>query len=367
MMSFVLNELSEQVVAAAASYKRVLVKGGGSKGFYGNPETTTTENVISLDVTAYKGVIEYEPSELVMTAACGTPLHEIEKLLEEQSQMLPWEPPHFGPQATIGGAIATGLAGPRRMAAGATSDFVLGVRMLNAEGRLLRFGGQVMKNVAGYDMSRLLVGSLGIFGPLMEISFKVLPKPLHEKTLRHACTINQAMDLFRHVHARSLCISASSWVPENGKNGHMYLRLSGSGVAVAQAKTQLPGDELADEDARAFWLSLREQSHPFFNNSTIWLVCVPPLAGKMNESIPLVEWGGGQRWLRQVQDIRHIRHNAQQLGGHATLFRYPGPDAIPADGVFHPFRTHIEGITRRLKTALDPRGIFNPDRLIKNL
>ncbi|MBK1781058.1 glycolate oxidase subunit GlcE [Advenella sp. WQ 585] len=366
-MSFVLNELSEQVIAAAASHKRVLVKGSGSKGFYGNPASGTSESMILLDVAAYKGVIEYEPSELVMTAACGTPLQEIEKLLDEQNQMLPWEPPHFGPGATIGGAIATGLAGPRRMSAGATADFVLGTRMMNAEGGLLRFGGQVMKNVAGYDVSRLLVGSLGIFGPLMEISFKVLPKPLVEKTLRHACTINQALDVFRQVHARSLCISASSWVPEEGKNGHLYLRLSGSEVAVSQAKTQLPGDELADADARAFWLSLREQTHPFFNDATIWRVAVPPLAGKMNEAIPLVEWGGAQRWLRQVQDTRHVRHNAQQLGGHATLFRYPGPDAIPGDGVFHPFRSNIEGITRRLKNALDPRGIFNPDRLIKNL
>ncbi len=366
-MSFVLNELSEQVVAAAASHKRVLVKGSGSKGFYGNPSSITSENMIPLDVTAYKGVIEYEPSELVMTAACGTTLQEIEKLLDEQNQMLPWEPPHFGPKATIGGAIATGLAGPRRMSAGATADFVLGTRMMNAEGRLLRFGGQVMKNVAGYDVSRLLVGSLGIFGPLMEISFKVLPKPLGEKTLRHACTINQALEIFRQVHARSLCISASSWVPEDGKNGHIYMRLSGSEVAVSQAKAQLPGDELGDTDARAFWLSLREQSHPFFNDSMIWRVAVPPLAGKMNEAIPLLEWGGGQRWLRQVQDTRHVRHNAQQLGGHATLFRYSGPDAIPADGVFHPYRTNIEAITRRLKNALDPRGIFNPDRLIKNL
>ncbi|MFV9473073.1 glycolate oxidase subunit GlcE [Advenella sp. RU8] len=366
-MSFVLNELSEQVVAAAASHKHVRVKGSGSKDFYGNPYVAPPENVILLDVTAYKGVIEYEPSELVMTAACGTPLQEIEKLLDEQNQMLPWEPPHFGPQATIGGAIATGLAGPRRMAVGATADFVLGAKLMNAEGRLLRFGGQVMKNVAGYDVSRLLVGSLGIFGPLVEISFKVLPKPLGEKTLKHACTINQAMDVFRQVHARSLCISASSWVPEDGKNGHLYLRLSGSDVAVSQAKTQLPGEELGHDEAVAFWLSLREQSHPFFKNAIIWRVAVPPLAGKMNESMPLIEWGGGQRWLRQVQDTRHVRHTAQQLGGHATLFRYPGPEAIPADGVFHPFRTNLEAISRRLKNALDPRGIFNPERLIKNL
>ncbi|NLY65540.1 MAG: glycolate oxidase subunit GlcE [Alcaligenaceae bacterium] len=366
-MSFVLKELSEQVIAAVAAHKHVLVKGGGSKAFYGNPDTALPENSIELDVTAYKGVINYEPSELVMTVCSGTPLQEIETLLNEQNQRLPWEPPHFGPQATIGGAIATGFSGPGRMANGAASDFVLGTKLLNAEGQYLRFGGQVMKNVAGYDVSRLLVGSLGIFGAIMEVSFKVLPKPLCEKTLKHACTINQAFDVFREVQARSLCISASAWVPENGKNGHMYLRLSGSEVAVLQAQSRLPGDEIAGQQASAFWLSLREQTHPFFNEETIWRVALPPLVGKMNETIPLVEWGGGQRWFRHVQDVAHVRHNAQQLGGHATLFRYANPNAIPGDGVFHPFRNNIETITRRLKNALDPLGTFNPNRLIKNL
>ena len=365
-MKFIKEDLAEQVAAAVAGRKQIVIRGGGTKSFYGNA-IAETEQLVELDVTPYTGISSYEPSELVMTARCGTLLSDIEAALDQENQRLAWEPPHFGQQATIGGAIATGLAGPGRMAAGGASDFVLGTVLLNAEGQELHFGGTVMKNVAGYDMSRLLTGSMGVFGPILEVSFKVLPKPICEVTLQRHCTLKEAFECFRQWQAKALGISASAWIPESDtQEGMLYLRVSGAQPAVEQACGVLGGERVEEQTAKNLWLSLREHTHPFFGD-TVWRVSVPPLADTVNESVPLLEWGGAQRWLRQVSDVTNIRHAAAQRGGHATLFRAGAGVSQPVDGVFQPVSTGIAAITRRLKSNLDPLGTFYSGRLLRNI
>ncbi len=365
-MKFIKEDLTEQIAAAVAGRRQIVIRGGGTKSFYGNA-INSSDNLVELDVTSYSGISSYEPTELVMTACCGTPLREIEAALDEKNQRLAWEPPHFGENATIGGAIATGLAGPGRMAAGGASDFVLGTVLLNAEGQELHFGGTVMKNVAGYDMSRLLTGSMGVFGVILEISFKVLPKPICEITVARQCTIRGACECFRTWHAKALGISASAWIPQDdSQDGTLYVRLSGAEPAVRQARDVVGGDLIEPEAASQLWLSLREQTHPFFAD-TVWRVSVPPLADSVSDTVQLLEWGGAQRWLRQVSDVTNIRHAAAQRGGHATLFRAGAGTSQPADGVFQPVSEGVAGITRRLKSNLDPLGTFYSDRLLRNL
>lgn len=365
-MKFIKEDLTEQIAAAAAGRKQIVIRGGGTKAFYGNA-ITPSDQLVELDVTPYAGICSYEPSELVMTARCGTLLSDIEAVLDEQNQRLAWEPPHFGDAATIGGAIATGLAGPGRMAAGGASDFVLGTVLMNAEGQELHFGGTVMKNVAGFDMSRLLTGSMGVFGPILEVSFKVLPKPIANITLLRHCTLREAFECFAQWQARALGISAASWIPQDDtQDGALYVRVSGAEPAVKQARQVLGGELVEEAQAQALWHSLREHTHPFFSD-TVWRICVPPLADPVNESMPLVEWGGAQRWLRQVSDVTNIRHAAAQRGGHATLFRAGAGTSQPADGVFHPLSDGVAGITRRLKSNLDPLGTFYSNRLLRNI
>lgn len=365
-MKFIKEDLTEQIAAAVAGRKQIVIRGGGTKAFYGNA-IRGQEQLVELDITPYAGISSYEPSELVMTARCGTTLREIEAVLDEKNQRLAWEPPHFGESATIGGAIATGLSGPGRMASGGASDFVLGTVLLNAEGQELHFGGTVMKNVAGYDMSRLLTGSMGIFGPILEISFKVLPKPIAQITLVRHCHLREAFDCFGQWQAKALGISASAWIPlDDTQEGALYLRVSGAEPAVRQAREVIGGEQVDEVVASQLWLSLREHTHPFFSD-TIWRMSVPPLADMVNESVPLIEWGGAQRWMRKVSDVTNVRHAAAQRGGHATLFRAGPGTSQPADGVFQPVSEGIAGITRRLKSNLDPLGTFYSDRLLRNI
>ncbi|MCD0505569.1 glycolate oxidase subunit GlcE, partial [Bordetella petrii] len=233
-MDFVLSELCDQVMTARAGHKPLFVVGGGSKSFYGNYRPVTPQDGhCLLDMTAYSGIVSYQPSELVVTVRAGTSLAFLEAALAERGQMLAFEPPHFGASATVGGCVAAGLAGPRRMAAGAVRDFVLGVRMLDSQGRILSFGGEVMKNVAGYDVSRLLAGSHGIFGAILDVSLKVVPRPFEERTLRYEATQEQALAHFTQWRARPLPVSATSWSPAgDGAGGHVTVRLSGAPPAV---------------------------------------------------------------------------------------------------------------------------------------
>lgn len=341
----------EQVLAAVRERRLLRIRGGGSKDWYGG----ALEGDV-LDTRAHAGIVDYEPTELVITARCGTPLAEIEAALAERGQMLAFEPPHFGAHATIGGAVASGLSGPRRANAGAVRDFVLGAQLLDGKGDILNFGGRVMKNVAGYDVARLLAGSLGTLGVLLEVSVKVLPRTVSETTLRFAMDEAQAIRKLNEWGGRPLPISASCW-----HDGVLALRLSGARAAVEDARRTLGGEVVPD--CAPFWASLREQRHAFFDGDMpVWRLSLPTTAVALDLGPQLIEWGGAQRWLRAPGDAgtaQRIRGAAVAAGGHATLFR-GGDKAV---GVFQPLAPAVARIHERLKAGFDPAGIFNRGRM----
>ena len=345
----------EQVRAAAANGGKLRIRGGGTKDWYGQSLAGEI-----LDTREHRGIVDYEPTELVITARCGTPLAEIEAVLAEQNQMLAFEPPHFGDNATFGGAIAAGLSGPRRANSGALRDFVLGAELLDGKGELLRFGGQVMKNVAGYDVSRLLAGSLGMLGLITQASVKVLPRPFAETTLRFEMSEIDAIRKLNEWGGQPLPVSASCW-----HAGVLALRLSGAQAAVDAAVRSLGGQVMPD--CAAFWTSLREQQHAFFagdgdDNTALWRLSLPSTTGAVVlKGEQLIEWGGAQRWLRAGSEACDaIRRTVTAAGGHATLFR-GGDQSV---GVFQPLAPAVARIHERLKASFDPAHIFNPGRMV---
>jgi len=362
-MEFLLAELCEQVMTANAARRPVFIRGGGTKSFYGASRLhAEPDSHAVLDVSNYAGVVHYEPSELALTARAGTLLSDIERTLDEQGQMLAFEPPRFGAASTLGGCVAAGLSGPRRMTAGPLRDYVLGTRLLDSSGSVLRFGGEVMKNVAGYDVSRLLAGSMGIFGLVLEVSLRVVPKPLREATLVFEMPQVEALERFGVWRGRPLPISATAWVAQGAASGRLWVRLSGNDAAVVQAISQLGGQVAEDSLACAFWRSLRDQTHESFSGRPLWRVAVPPGTPPLaHGATRLMEWSGGQRWLSDVDSGAALRQSAQQAAGHATLYRYE--TAAPDVPVFHPLPSALLAISQRLKRELDPAGIFNPKRL----
>ena len=349
-MDQALQHFKDRILAAGAGKTPLRLRGGGSKDWYGR----TAQGEL-LDTRAYSGIVAYEPTELVITARCGTPLAEIEAALEQHNQMLAFEPPHFGSNATLGGLVAAGLSGPRRQAVGALRDFVLGATLMDGKGEVLRFGGQVMKNVAGYDVSRLLAGSLGTLGLILEASLKVLPKPFFETTLRFSIDEADAIRRLNEWGGQPLPLSASAW-----QDGELMVRLSGAPAAVKAAQQKMGGEIVPQADAS--WTSLREQSSGFFMSaeSSLWRLSLPSVTAPL--ALPgkqLIEWGGAQRWLKTDADAKMIRALAEKNGGHATLFRAGDKSA----GVFHPLAPAVAAIHRNLKRAFDPAGIFNPGRM----
>ena len=347
-----IEHFREQVLGAAASKSTLRIRGGGTKDWYGQH----LEGGI-LDTRRYDGIVDYEPTELVITARCGTQLAEIETVLAQRNQMLAFEPPHFGDGATFGGVIASGLSGPRRASSGALRDFILGVVLMDGKGDVLTFGGQVMKNVAGYDVSRLLAGSLGTLGLMLQMSVKVLPRAVREATLRFSMSEIDALDRLNEWGGQPLPISASCW-----HDGVLTLRLEGAQAAVDAAQRLLGGDPL--DDGAAFWGSLREQRHSYFADAeSVWRLSVPSATGAIIlRGEQLIEWGGAQRWLKAGSDqatAHNIRRAVKAVGGHATLFR--GGDKNV--GVFEPLAPAIGKIHQRLKDAFDPAGVFNPGRM----
>jgi glycolate oxidase FAD binding subunit len=347
-----IDRFRDQIRAAAAGGRRLRIRGGGTKDWYGQ----RLEGDI-LDTRTYSGIIDYEPTELVITARSGTPLAEIEAALAERNQFLAFEPPHFGAGATLGGTIACGLSGPRRASSGAARDFVLGAVMMDAKGEVLTFGGQVMKNVAGYDVSRLLAGSFGTLGLMLEHSIKVLPRPLRETTLRLERGEAEALRLMNQWAGLPLPISATCW-----HGGQLSVRLSGAEAAVDAAARLLGG--AAVPDARDFWDSLREQRHGFFAAApALWRLSVPSTAPSLElAGVQLIEWGGAQRWLAAEGDAataQSVRAAAAAAGGHAALFR-GGDKSV---GVFHPLAPALARINQRMKDAFDPTHLFNPGRM----
>ncbi len=344
-----IEQFQERVRAAAADKQPLRIRGGGTKDWYGQG----FEGEI-LDTRGYTGVVDYEPTELVITARCGTPLAEMEAILADRNQMLAFEPPHFGNGATLGGVIAAGLAGPRRASSGGVRDFVLGAKLLDGKGDVLTFGGQVMKNVAGYDVSRMLAGSLGTLGLLLEVSVKVLPRPFAETTLRLEMSEIDAIRRLNEWGGQPLPLSASCW-----HEGILLLRLSGAQAAV-DAAVRLIGGKIV-ENAAGYWEALREQRLPFFGGmDALWRLSVPSTTGAIVlGGAQLIEWGGAQRWLRTGLDAATIRRTVSSVGGHATLFRGGDKSA----GVFEPLQPALARIHERLKASFDPAHIFNPGRL----
>jgi glycolate oxidase FAD binding subunit len=354
-----LHALREQVRAAHADRVRLRLRGGDTKAFYG--EACTGE---VLDLRPYAGIVSYEPTELVVTARCGTPLVELEQALAAQRQCLAFEPPHFGPGATVGGMVAAGLSGPGRASAGAVRDFVLGAVLMSATGELLHFGGQVMKNVAGYDVSRLLAGSMGVLGPVLQVSIKVLPLPAAQSTLVMRSGLREALATMNAWAGQPLPVSATCWA-----DGRLMVRLSGAQAAVQAASQRFVQDHAAQpldrNAADQAWRALREQTDAFFDgDAPLWRLSVPSTAPIFEfPGRQLVEWGGALRWFRTDAEAALVRQAAATVGGSATLFR-GAPQGV---AVFEPLAAPLLALHRRIKREFDPHGIFNPGRLVPGL
>jgi len=350
-----LEALQERIREAAGRGTALCLRGGGSKDFYGNAPRGEV-----LDARSYAGIVAYEPTELVVTARCGTPLLELEKTLQEKNQFLPFEPPHFGPAATLGGCVASGLSGPRRASAGALRDFVLGAKLIDGRGNLLGFGGQVMKNVAGYDVSRLLTGSLGTLGLIAEASIKVLPRPQAEATLQLRMTEERALEALNQWAGQPLPVSATTW-----HDGDLGVRLSGSEAAVRAAAQKIGGEGVPEAQAAAFWAGVREHTDPFFAGAeALWRVAVPPATPPLRlPGRQMIEWSGGLRWLKSDAGAQVMREAASRARGHATLFRVERRSGE----AFSPLEPVAMRLHRSLKAAFDPAGILNPGRLYADL
>jgi FAD/FMN-containing dehydrogenase len=357
-----LSRLIDRVRDASARSAPMEICGGGTKRFYG--ETPAGSPCAVSDLA---GISSYEPTELVVTARAGTLLADLEGVLRENGQCLPFEPPRFGDGGTVGGMVASGLSGPARASVGSVRDHVLGITLLNGRGEIVTFGGQVTKNVAGYDVSRLLVGSLGILGVICEISLKVLPMSISNETLTFEWDEAPALDNLCRWRGQPLPISASAW-----HAGRLYLRLAGARAAVAAACSRLGGERMQPLEADAWWLSVRDQSAPFFaledadlaRGDALWRLSLPAVAKPVAlEGLQFIEWGGAQRWWRTREAPAKIREIASRAGGHATLIQ--GADR--SGGVFAPLTDALMRVHRGLKDAFDPARIFNPGRLYAGL
>lgn len=372
MQAFISN-LSQCIKDNAQKSAPVAVLGGGTKSFYGG-------NIVgeAVDMCLYAGIIEYEAKELVLTVRAGTTLVEIEAAMDAENQMLPFEPPHFGgasddAKATIGGTVAAGLSGPRRAYAGSVRDFVLGTRIMNGRGEDLSFGGRVIKNVAGYDVSRLMAGAMGTLGVLLDLSFKVLPKPAAEVTLRFELDEAEAIQRMNEWAGKPLPLSATCWFDNT-----LWVRLSGAVSGVKAAQEKMGGECLSpagalhreSQHASAFWASCRDHRHAFFQGNDdhvpllphqpLWRLSVPATTPPLKLDSPqFIEWGGALRWVRGNLDAKALRAKVESVGGHAILFRGGDKSA----GVFHPLQATLVPIHRHLKAAFDPANILNRGRL----
>jgi FAD/FMN-containing dehydrogenase len=354
--------LVDRMRAARARRAPLQIVGGGTKAFYG--EAPRGEPLPMRDLA---GITSYEPSELVVTVYAGTPLAELEGALAAKGQCLPFEPPRFAAGGTVGGMVAAGLAGPSRAAVGALRDYVLGLTLLDGRGELLTFGGQVMKNVAGYDVSRLIAGSWGVLGVICEVSLKVLAAPADSATLEYEWDEPRALQEMARWRARPVPLQASAWC-----GNRLRVRLAGSRAAVLEARTRLGGTAVDREEALPFWESVRDHRHEFFapaageleQGMALWRISVPPTAQPLSfAGRQFIEWGGAQRWWRTAAPAAEVRAAAAGAGGHATLVRATDKRA----GAFAPLSGELMRIHRALKTAFDPERILNPGRLYADL
>ncbi|MFM0286388.1 glycolate oxidase subunit GlcE [Paraburkholderia megapolitana] len=338
--------LVAEVEQALVERSPLRIRGGDSKAFFGRPVSAT-----EIDTRTHRGIVNYDPTELVITARAGTPIAELNAVLDDAGQMLPCEPPAFGADATVGGAVATGMSGPRRPWSGSVRDFVLGCRVITGHAKHLRFGGEVMKNVAGYDMSRLLAGSLGCLGLITEVSLKVLPKPRQHRSLTLDLSASEALRELSTWRKAALPVSGACYV-----DGRLHVRLEGGAGSVQSAIDRIGGVDLDIE----FWESLREHRLSFFDDPRpLWRLSLPnnspldPLPGAV-----LIDWAGAQRWLKSEAPVETIRQLAHAAGGHATCFT-PSSNIEP----FHPLDASLMRFHRLLKQQLDPHQVFNPGRM----
>ena len=344
--------IREQVRAAFESGTPLCIEGSGSKRFFGRLPAGDP-----LSAGGHRGIVNHEPSELVLTVRAGTPVRDVEAALAEHGQWLAFDPPRHGDGSTIGGAVACALSGPTRPWTGAVRDFVLGVRIVNGRGDVLSFGGEVMKNVAGYDVSRLMAGALGTLGVLLEVSFKLLPRP--------ACDWTRVLEVSTGEAIRRCSEWARSPLPVLGAchdGERLHLRLAGAEPAVAEAARRV-GGEPGDG---ALWTALRDQHHPFFDKDgpPLWRLSVPAHVPPLDDApgATFVDWGGAQRWLRSDAPAPLLRSAAATVGGHATCFR-GGDRGQP----FHPLADGLGTLHARLKAAFDPAGILNRGRMYPGL
>ncbi len=344
------DEIQQQVVQAVADKQPVNIRAGGSKDFIG-----TINDAAVLDISAHQGVVAYEPTELVITARTGTPLINIDNTLAEHSQMLAFEPPQYSPNATIGGTVATAIAGPARPYLGGVRDHVLGCRLINGYGHSLRFGGEVMKNVAGYDVTRLMTGAMGTLGVLLDVSLKVVPMAEQQITLRQELDIHSALPRMQQLAGESPLVTASAW-----HEGSLYIRLAGVKTAVDAAVSSI-GGEVTDS---GFWNQLNNQTMDFFSSSApLWRISVPPLTPQLDIDGPcLYDWAGMQRWLYSEADAGQVREIAARVNGHAQLFK-ADPTLVQQVGAFHPQTDEIMALHKNIKNEFDPNNLFNPGRL----
>ena len=371
-MSEVLAQLQERVRAAAADHQPLRIRGGGSKDFLG--ESLQGE---ILDTRPLSGINSYEPSEMVVTVLAGTPLRELEAVLAAQGQCLAFEPPHFSPATTVGGMVAAGLAGPARASVGGVRDYVLGLQLINGRAEVLSFGGTVMKNVAGYDVSRLMVGAMGTLGLITEISLKVLPFAPCEATLRFEMGQAQALAQLHQWGAQALPLNASNWVQDE-TSSFLYLRLRGAVAAVEAACTmmQAMGGQRMDTASTANdWRACRDMQLPFFNpvnGMALWRLSLPqttpPLALPFAQ---LIDWHGALRWLwAPMNASASVVAAAKAAGGSASVYwatDTAGQPTKPQPATLSDLAPATRQIHTRLKAEFDPEHIFNPGRLFANL
>ena len=337
--------------------KPLRIRGGGGKDFYGGELVGDV-----LDTRTHSGIVNYDPTELVITLKAGTTLKEAQLVLATRRQYLPFDAPLFAGAevATIGGVVAAGLSGPRRASVGALRDFVLGMRVMDGVGRELKFGGEVMKNVAGYDVSRLMTGSMGTLGVILDVSLKVLPMPMTEATLRIEMTQIRALELMNQWSGEALPISATCWV-----DGVLSVRLSGAEPAVRAAQSRLGGAIVDEAQAHIFWNSLRDIQHEFFTrDETLWRLSTPSVTPQLtwtNES--LIEWGGAQRWFYSTAAASEIHTLAASVGAGATAFK----NGNRSGHVFAPLTPAVLALHQRIKAQFDPHDIFGRGRLHPDL
>lgn len=349
------EDLQTQIESVAANGVAVRIVGGNTKAFYGH-----AVDAVDIDVSGHSGIIDYDPAELVITLRAGCKLKDVEALLAEKNQMFGFEPPKFSDEATIGGMVASGLTGPRRAFSGAIRDFILGVKLLNGRGEIVNFGGRVIKNVAGFDVSRLMVGALGTLGVLLEVSIRIIPKFEAEATLVFEHAEAQAhIDWINQQRRLPYPISASVWY-----KGQTQIRLSGSQQGLDSACKELGGDNKVNNDGA--WAELKEQSHPFFNQGkSIVRVSVPSVEPDfLTAESQLIEWGGAQRWVEATQDhLDQLRRQAEYHRGMVCAYRgFDEPTEL-----FHRPTDAVMTLHRNLKSSFDPAGIFNPGRLYSGL